>query len=209
MSTSEVLGESATIAAINAWNGAVVYTIGHSTRPQAELVDLLHHYKVTTLADVRTVPRSRHNPQFNRDELITALPEVGIAYVHLAALGGLRRGLGDASPNKGWRNQSFRGYADHMQSPEFAVGLEELRAVTKAGPVAVMCAEAVPWRCHRSLIADALLIRGVETADIQSLTHILPHALTQFAHVEGLQITYPADLETNGDPKDEDAGQAG
>jgi len=206
MSTSEVLGESATIAAINAWNGAVVYTIGHSTRPQAELVDLLHHYKVTTLADVRTVPRSRHNPQFNRDELITALPEVGIAYVHLAALGGLRRGLGDASPNKGWRNQSFRGYADYMQSPEFAAGLEELRSLTKSGPVAVMCAEAVPWRCHRSMIGDALLIRGILVEDIIGSKERKPHVLTAFARVAGRQITYPvpADTAEHGSPVGKD-----
>ncbi|HEX5497886.1 MAG TPA: DUF488 domain-containing protein, partial [Thermomicrobiales bacterium] len=136
------------------WANAVVYTIGHSTRTQAELIALLRAHGVATLADVRHMPRSRHNPQFNADELAVALPEAGIAYIHLPRLGGLRRGLGAASPNAGWRNASFRAYADYMQSADFAEGLAELRRLTEAGPVALMCAEAVPWRCHRSLIAD-------------------------------------------------------
>ncbi len=173
------------------WAGAVVYTIGHSTRPQAELIELLQHYGVATLADVRTIPRSRHNPQFNRDELATALPDAGIAYAHLELLGGLRHGLGAASPNQGWRNQSFRGYADYMQTPEFAKGLEELRALTAAGPVAAMCAEAVPWRCHRSLIADALLVRGVSSCEIVSPKRLQPHRLTPFARVSGQELSYP------------------
>lgn len=178
----------------------VIFTIGHSTRPQAEFIELLTHYGVATLADVRTMPRSRHNPQFNRDELSEVLPNAGIAYAHLAALGGLRHGLGVASPNLGWRNRSFRGYADYMQTPEFVAGLDQLLVLVQAGPVAVMCAEAVPWRCHRSLIADALLVRGLETADIQSLTHTLPHKLTPFAHVDGVRITYPALEEDNPAP---------
>lgn len=178
--------------AVAAWAGAQVYTIGHSTRPQAELIELLHHYKVATLADVRTIPRSRHNPQFNRDVLAEALPAAGLAYVHLPLLGGLRHGLGEASPNGGWRNKSFRAYADYMQTADFATGLEELRALTPAGPVAVMCAEAVPWRCHRSLIADALTIRGVAVREIWSDTRTEIHKLTPFARVEGLRITYPA-----------------
>ena len=178
---------------------AVIYTIGHSTRPQAEFIGLLKHYGITTLADVRTVPRSRHNPQFNRDVLSEVLPEAGIAYEHIAELGGLRHGLGTASPNPGWRNQSFRGYADHMQTSEFAAGLERLLTLARNGPVAVMCAEAVPWRCHRSLIADALLVRGIDTADIQSLNHTLPHKLTPFARVDGTRITYPAPDGDAGD----------
>lgn len=176
----------------NAWNGAMIYTIGHSTRPLAELIALLERWGVKTLADVRTVPKSRHNPQFNTDELAAALPVAGIGYAHLANLGGLRRGLGAESPNQGWRNASFRGYADYMQTPEFAAGLEALRELAKAGPVAVMCAEAVPWRCHRSLIADALLARGVVANEIQSLSKTTPHKLTPFAKVDGLTITYPA-----------------
>jgi len=178
--------------AMAAWAGARIYTIGHSTRPQAELIELLHHYEVATLADVRTIPRSRHNPQFNREVLAEALPAAGIAYVHLPLLGGLRHGLGDASPNTGWRNESFRAYADYMQTAEFAEGLEQLRALTPAGPVALMCAEAVPWRCHRSLIADALTIRGVAVREIWSDTRTEIHKLTPFARVDGLRITYPA-----------------
>ena len=178
--------------AMAAWAGARIYTIGHSTRPQAELIELLHHYEVATLADVRTIPRSRHTPQFNREVLAEALPAAGIAYVHLPLLGGLRHGLGDASPNTGWRNESFRAYADYMQTAEFAEGLEQLRALTPAGPVALMCAEAVPWRCHRSLIADALTIRGVAVREIWSDTRTEIHKLTPFARVDGLRITYPA-----------------
>lgn len=181
-----------TLPACDDWSHATVYTIGHSTRSQADLIALLHQYGVATLADVRTVPRSRHNPQFNRDELAVTLPEAGIAYVNLPLLGGLRRGLGAASPNMGWRNDSFRAYADYMQTPEFAEGLCELHALTAAGPVALMCAEAVPWRCHRSLLADALTIRGVPVREIQSLTRTEVHKLTPFARVDGLHIVYPA-----------------
>jgi uncharacterized protein (DUF488 family) len=155
------------------------------------LIDLLRHYRVRTLADVRTVPRSRHNPQFNRDELAVALPKSDIGYTHIARLGGLRKGLGVESPNMGWRNASFRGYADYMQTGDFRQGLDELLTLAADGPVAAMCAEAVPWRCHRSLIADALLIRGIPSADIQSETKTLPHALTPFAVVDGEEITYP------------------
>ncbi|MDQ2652734.1 MAG: DUF488 domain-containing protein, partial [Chloroflexota bacterium] len=144
------------------WSDLTAYTIGHSTRTQDDFIALLRHYGVATLVDVRTMPRSRHNPQFNLEELTTALPEAGLAYVHLPLLGGLRRGLGADSPNTGWRNASFRAYADYMQTADFASGLHELHAIALKGPVALMCAEAVPWRCHRSLIADALTIRGVD-----------------------------------------------
>lgn len=174
------------------WANAVVYTIGHSTRTQAELTALLRHYGVATLVDVRIIPRSHHNPQFNQEELARALPAAGIAYAHLPRLGGLRRGLGAASPNDGWRNASFRAYADYMQTADFAHGLEELQSLTHAGPIAIMCAEAVPWRCHRSLIADALTIRGVAVREIRSLTRTEAHKLTPFARVDGLHITYPA-----------------
>ena len=177
------------------WASARVYTVGHSTRPQAELIALLRHYGVATLVDVRIMPRSRHNPQFNLEELAQALPEAGLAYAHLPRLGGLRRGLGAASPNDGWRNASFRAYADYMQTADFAHGLEELRALAGAGPVALMCAEAVPWRCHRSLIADALTIRGVEVREIRSATRTEVHTLTPFARVDDLRITYPAIAE--------------
>lgn len=188
------------------WSGAEIYTIGHSTRPLDELIALCRQYRITTLADVRTIPRSRHNPQFNLDELARTLPEAGIAYAHLASLGGLRHGRGKDSPNTAWRNQSFRGYADYMQTSEFADGLAELRMLSESGPVAVMCAEAVPWRCHRSLIADALLVRGVKTADIQGLDRTMPHKLTPFAHVDGLRITYPPEPESTSAPEEGDSG---
>ena len=190
--TASITESDSVALAEEGWAGAQVYTIGHSTRPQAELIDLLRHYGVVTLADVRTIPRSRHNPQFNREALAEALAAAGMAYVHLPLLGGLRRGLGDASPNAGWRNESFRAYADYMQTAEFAEGLAQLRALTEAGPVALMCAEAVPWRCHRSLIADALTIRGVAVREIWSDTRAEVHKLRPFAHVDGLQLTYPA-----------------
>jgi len=193
----------------NPWTGARIYTIGHSTRSQADFIDLLQRYGVVMLVDVRTIPRSRHNPQFNMEELSAALAQVGIAYAHLAPLGGLRYGLGAASPNMGWRNTSFRGYADYMRTPGFAEGMDELHGLLSVGPLALMCAEAVPWRCHRSLIADALLVRGVETADIQSLTHTMPHRLTPFACVKGGRITYPAAQETGVEPKDDDDGRDG
>lgn len=171
----------------------LVLTIGHSTRPIEEFVALLQAHGVTKLVDVRTVPRSRHNPQFGREQLPTSLGAAGIAYEHQPALGGLRR-TSEKSPNKGWRNLSFRGYADHMQTREFQDAVELLIAQTKAGErLALMCAEAVPWRCHRSLIADALLVRGVKCEDIRTLTQRLPHRVTQFARVRGTEITYPSD----------------
>jgi uncharacterized protein (DUF488 family) len=143
------------------------------------------------LADVRTIPRSRANPQYDQARLARALEAAGIGYAHLPHLGGLRKPRPD-SPNAGWRNTSYRGYADHMATPEFEEGLCELRALARAGPVAVMCAEAVPWRCHRSLIADALLARGVTVEHIVGRGRTQPHRLTPFARVEGRAVTYPA-----------------
>jgi uncharacterized protein (DUF488 family) len=170
-----------------------IYSLGHSTRSLAELAALVHHYGVRTLADIRTIPRSRHNPQFNREELEASLPHQDIGYVHLPRLGGLRRGLGKASPNTAWRNASFQGYADYMLTEEFARGLDELLSLAATGPVALMCAEAVPWRCHRSLVADALLARGIVVTHIQSVRRATPHRLTPFAVVEGEHITYPGE----------------
>lgn len=168
-----------------------VFTIGHSTRPIDEFVKLLSAHRVQHVADVRTVPRSRFNPQFDIAALPASLRAAGVGYTHLPALGGLRRPRPD-SPNGGWRNTSFRGYADHMQSEAFAAGLEQLLAIADGHAVAVMCAEAVPWRCHRSLIADALLARGVDAVEIVSASHLRAHQLTPFAHVEGTTVTYPA-----------------
>ena len=168
----------------------VVFTIGHSTRPIEEFISLLKAHGVTRVVDVRTVPRSRHNPQFNRDTLPGSLKAGGIGYTHLSELGGLRH-TSPHSCNTGWRNASFRGYADYMQTPEFEAGIKHLLELAHKDRIAIMCAEAVPWRCHRSLIADALLVRGVPTADIQSTTRTQVHKLIPFAKVQGRQITYP------------------
>jgi uncharacterized protein (DUF488 family) len=169
-----------------------VLTIGHSTRAIEEFIHILQAQGVETLVDVRTVPRSRHNPQFERVALLKSLPAAGIAYRHMPALGGLRHAHRD-SVNTGWRNASFRGYADYMQTPEFAAALAELIALDRQSRVAIMCAEAVPWRCHRSLIADALTVRGIPVEHIMTAAVRNPHKLTPFAHVEGDRITYPAD----------------
>ncbi len=184
----------------DATKGAVrVYSIGHSTRAVDEFIGLLRAHGVATVVDVRTVPRSRHTPQFNGDVLPGTLAEAGMAYAHLKDLGGWRRPIGEASPNKGWRNDSFRGFADYMSTPEFAAGIEALLALAEAGPVALMCAEAVPWRCHRSLIADALLVRGVQVMHILGDADVRPHELTSFARVDGLAIAYPPAAE-DGQP---------
>jgi uncharacterized protein (DUF488 family) len=171
-------------------DGPVVFTIGHSTRPLDEFIALLQGHSVDRLVDVRTIPRSRHNPQFNGDTLPVALLEHGIRYEHAPGLGGLRK-THEGSPNAGWRNLSFRGYADYMQTAEFAASLGHLLSMAGSERLALMCAEAVPWRCHRSLIADALLVHGVRVEEITSATHTRPHTLTPFARVSGTTITYP------------------
>ena len=155
----------------------IVLTIGHSTRTLAEFIGLLQAHDVTRVVDVRTVPRSRHNPPFNKDSLPDSLKKAGLRYVHMPGLGGLRHTKRD-SLNLGWRNASFRGYADYMQTPEFAESLEELIQLANQGRIALMCAEAVPWRCHRSLIADALTVRNIRTEEIMSPTRRRIHTLT-------------------------------
>ena len=167
-----------------------VFTIGHSTRPIEEFVRLLEAHGVVHLLDVRTVPRSRHNPQFAGDALAASLAAAGIRYTHLPGLGGLRHARA-SSPNAGWRNASFRGYADYMQTTAFESALERCLDIARREPCALMCAEAVPWRCHRSLIADALLVRGIEAEEITSLSTTRPHSLTPFAVVDGVRIGYP------------------
>jgi len=167
-----------------------IYTIGHSTRPVLEFIDILKHYGVTLLMDIRTVPRSRHMPDYNLETLPRLLADVGIAHTYEAALGGLRKPHAD-SINGGWRNKSFRGYADYMQTDEFRAGIERLIAHAKEHTVAIMCAEAVPWRCHRSLVGDALLVRGRCVMDIFDATHTKEEVLTPFAQVVGTTITYP------------------
>src|SRR5665213_2784055 len=147
----------------------MVFTIGHSTRSIETFIDMLKAHRVKRLVDVRTIPRSRHNPQFNRDALPETLLQAGIGYTHMEELGGLRHARKD-SLNTGWHNASFRGFADYMQTPEFRKNLDDLIELARSEPIAIMCAEAVPWRCHRSLIADALLARGIEVREITSAT---------------------------------------
>ncbi len=168
-----------------------IFTVGHSTRPIEDFIALLKAHEIQLLVDVRTVPRSRHNPQFNRDTLPDSLQSAHIAYAHMPELGGLRHARKD-STNLAWRNLSFRGYADYMQTPEFQKGLADLMEKASKHRAAIMCAEAVPWRCHRSLIADALVARGVEVLEISSLTRAQPHKITPFAKLEGTQVHYPA-----------------
>lgn len=170
-----------------------IFTVGHSTRPAEEFVALLKAHRIELLVDVRTVPRSRHNPQFNRDTLPETLQRAHIGYLHLAELGGLRKARTD-STNLGWRNLSFRGYADYMATPEFEKGLARLMDEAGTRRVAVMCAEAVPWRCHRSLIGDGLVARGAEVFELSSMTRAQPHRMTPFARVEGTQVSYPQPL---------------
>ena len=167
-----------------------IFTVGHSTRPINQFIDLLTAHGVQRLVDVRTIPQSRHNPQFGRDQLSSSLERAGIHYTHMPGLGGLRRPRKD-SLNTGWRNASFRGYADYMQTPEFEQSLERCIELANGERIALMCAEAVPWRCHRSLIADALLARGIDAREIASTTEARAHSLTPWARVEGTKVTYP------------------
>lgn len=169
-----------------------IYAIGHSTRPLEKLIEILRAHNITLLADIRTIPKSRHNPQFNRESLENELPKVGIQYQHLKELGGLRRAAKD-SVNTAWENAGFRGYADYMQTREFASAIQSLMAIAKGERVAIMCAEGNPFRCHRSLVADALTVRGVRVLHISSRKTAKEHRLTPFARVEGTRVTYPLD----------------
>lgn len=167
-----------------------ILTVGHSNLPLEKFIALLAAHGVTRLVDVRTVPRSRHNPQFNKDTLPAELARAGIVYAHCPALGGLRHPRKD-SINTAWRNTSFRGFADYMQAREFAKAVEDLMHSAETETLAVMCAEAVPWRCHRSLIADALTARGVRVEHILNPIRREAHQLTPWARVDGNRITYP------------------
>ncbi len=170
----------------------IIYTIGHSTHPLPAFIRMLQAHNVRLLVDVRTIPRSRHTPQFNSDTMPGYLVEHHIAYRHMKGLGGLRRPVSD-SVNMGWKNASFRGYADYMQTGEFEENLEGLMAEAGERRTAIMCAESLPWRCHRSLIADALLIRGIRVEHIMSDGKARAHTMTSFARVDGTKITYPED----------------
>lgn len=167
-----------------------IYTIGHSTRPINEFIDLLKSHGITQLVDIRTIPKSRHNPQYGQEMLQQSMKDAGISYIYLKALGGLRSSSKD-SINDAWRNKSFRNYADYMQTDAFTEGLKELIQLAADKTTAIMCAEAVPWRCHRSLVSDALLIRGIDSCEIISANSERPHKLTSFAVVNGTTITYP------------------
>jgi uncharacterized protein (DUF488 family) len=172
----------------------LVCTIGHSNRTIEEFIGLLKQNEVACVLDIRTVPKSRHNPQFGQDLLPVSLAAAGIDYRYMPGLGGLRRPRKD-SPNGAWRNTSFRGYADYMQTDEFAENVDAVAALAKTTRCALMCAEAVPWRCHRSLVGDALLLRGIPVEDIIGPQKRRPHTLTPFARVQDGQITYPPEAE--------------
>lgn len=167
-----------------------IYTLGHSTRTQEEFLAILGSFRIDTVADIRTVPRSARNPQYDQNTFERWLQEAHVRYVHLRNLGGLRHARKD-SINMGWKNASFRGYADYMETSQFEEAIEELISLAVDHTVAIVCAEAVPWRCHRSLVGDALLVRGVAALDIMGVNTAKPHRLTPWAYVEGTRITYP------------------
>jgi uncharacterized protein (DUF488 family) len=167
-----------------------IYTIGHSTHPIEEFIRILNAYGIREVVDVRTIPKSRYNPQFNEEVLRGELRKHGIEYIRMEGLGGLRHTT-KASINTAWKNASFRGYADYMQTPEFTRAIGELINLGKEKRIAVMCAEAVPWRCHRSLIGDALLARNMKVIDIMNEKASRPHRLTPWAKVDGTRVTYP------------------
>jgi uncharacterized protein (DUF488 family) len=169
-----------------------IFTIGHATRTFNQFLELLQAHGIERVVDIRTIPRSRRNPQYSLDTLGPALEAAGINYVHLKELGGLRRPKPD-SKNVGWRNASFRGYADYMATPEFRIALSCAIELSQVKPSALMCAEAVPWRCHRSLVADALTARKFAVKHIMSAKLANEHGLTPFAQVRGQKVTYPSE----------------
>lgn len=168
-----------------------VFTIGHSTREIDVFIELLKSHAITQLVDIRTIPKSRHNPQYGQSKLEKSLKQHGIEYLYLKELGGLRPAAGH-STNTAWRNKSFRNYADYMQTDAFQRGLDELIGISQQATTAIMCAEAVPWRCHRSLVSDALLVHEVPVDEIIGKGNTRAHTLTSFARVEGTSIQYPA-----------------
>ena len=167
-----------------------LYTIGHSTRTLDEFIALLKSYGIILLVDVRTVPRSRHNPQFNKETLPATLKPAGVRYLHMPEIGGLRHPKRD-SINLALKNLGFRGYADYMQTKEFADNLLKIVALARENCLTLMCAEALPWRCHRSLISDALIARHVKVLHIISTTSAITHQVSELAQLEGTRITYP------------------
>jgi uncharacterized protein (DUF488 family) len=184
------MNKNHSIAKEEEWPQGAIFTVGHSNLRIEDFITLLRAYEIKRLVDIRTIPRSRHNPQFNSDTLCESLKHEKLDYVALPALGGLRQSRRD-SPNTGWRNHSFRGYADYMQTKNFEGGIKQLLQLSRSKRTAIMCAEALPWRCHRSLVADALLVRGIPVVEILSAHSAREHKLTLFAHVQGTTITYP------------------
>jgi uncharacterized protein (DUF488 family) len=172
-------------------NSLVIFTIGHSTHSMQDFITLLKKHSISKVADIRTIPRSKHVPQFNQDTLSQSLRAASIGYIHMETLGGLRKPKKD-SPNKAWRNPSFRGFADYMQTQDFEKGLEQLVQLAQRDHVVILCAEALPWRCHRSLIADALLTRGISVQHIMPTGMLQTHALTPWAKIQGKRVTYPS-----------------
>jgi uncharacterized protein (DUF488 family) len=169
-----------------------IWTVGHSNRSIDELVELLQSFGIATVADIRRFPGSRRLPQFGQEALREALAAHDIGYVWLPSLGGRRKPRPD-SDNTAWRNLSFRGYADHMQTEEFAEGLMLLVSLACAAPTAMMCSEALWWRCHRSLVADALTVLGVSVLHILGAGDAVPHPMTSPAKVEDGVLSYPSD----------------
>lgn len=167
-----------------------IFTIGHSTRPIDEFVQAMKAHGIQMVIDVRTIPKSGHNPQYNSDALADTLQRHDIGYEHMPGLGGLRRAKKD-SVNTGWENASFRGFADYMQTAEFEESLQKLIGTAKKSATVILCAEAVPWRCHRSLIGDALLVRGFKVLDIMGKGNVREHAMTRWAKTDGERVTYP------------------
>ncbi len=184
----------------------VMWTIGHSNRPLEEFLHLLDAHRVNLVVDVRKMPGSRRNPQFNQDSLSQVLRDAAIGYAHMPGLGGLRRRQPN-SPNAGWKNASFQGYADYMMTPEFEESIDELLERARGQRAALMCAEALPWRCHRSLIADALAVRGIAVEHIMSTSRTQPHVLRPWARVQGIRITYPPQSTELGSRVEEHAGE--
>jgi uncharacterized protein (DUF488 family) len=168
----------------------VVLTIGHSTRTLEEFVQLIEVYGLTLVVDVRTVPRSRHNPHFNKETLPTSLKHYGVRYIHMPEIGGLRHPKHE-SVNTAWKNSGFRGYADYMQTQEFTNSLLKIVALARENRLVLMCSEALPWRCHRNLISDALVVRHIKVEHIISKDGVIDHELNSLAQVEGTKITYP------------------
>jgi len=168
------------------------YTLGFSNRSWEETIELLQGFRIERLIDIRTLPGSRHTPQFNLEHLQQALPEAGVEYIHLKSLGGLRKPQKDSTLNAAWQNSGFRGYADYMQTPEFENALNQLMAFLKAKKTVYCCTEAVFWRCHRQLVSDALVVRGYQIGHIFNASKVEAHTLTKFVKAEGVRVTYPS-----------------